>query len=99
LHRFSEFSRDFILKSRESIVGEIEQQMFRKTLCVGVFSIGKKSLVKSTLCVKKERKKERERERELGEWRRWRKSWKVVEEGKRKRFGERGRERKRHRKW
>jgi len=32
-------------------------------MCAGVFSIGKKSLVKSTLCVKKERKKEREREK------------------------------------
>jgi len=32
-HRFIKFSIDLCLKSRESIVGEIEQRFFRQRLC------------------------------------------------------------------
>jgi len=41
-HRFSKFSRDFSIKNRESIVGEIEEQFFCRALCGGNFLLGKK---------------------------------------------------------
>jgi len=47
-HRFGKFSIDFILKSGESIVGEIDRQFFRQTMGADNFLLGKKSLVKST---------------------------------------------------
>jgi len=47
-HRFGEFSRDFSLKFGESIVGEIELQIFLRTLCAGNFLLGAQRLVKLT---------------------------------------------------
>jgi len=43
-HRFSKFSRDFSIKNRESIVGEIEEQFFCRALCGGNFLLCKKKI-------------------------------------------------------